>query len=53
MILNPQLLAKLFEGCIVKLASVVQDEHPKNSEAANYILPNKVSNISASTHLVK
>jgi len=38
-------LAKVFERCIVKLASVVRDEHLRNSEATYYVLPDEVSNI--------
>ena len=45
MISDPQLLAKVSERCIVKLAFVVRDEHPKNSEAAYYVLPGEFSNI--------
>jgi len=48
MISNPQLLAKIFEGHIIKLASIVRDEYPRNSKAAYYILTNNVSNISLS-----
>ena len=47
MISDPQLLAKVSERCIVKLAFVVRDEHPKNSEAAYYVLPGEFSNIFA------
>ena len=45
MIFDPQLLAKVFERCIVKLAFVVRDKHLRNSEATYYVLPDEVSNI--------
>ena len=48
MVSDPQLLAKVFEGRIIKLASVVRDEYPRNFEAAYYVLLDKVSNISLS-----
>ena len=48
MIPNPQLLTKLSEGCIVKLASVVWDEHPRNFEAKNYVLLDEIFDISFS-----
>jgi len=45
MISDPQLFAKVSKGCIIKLVSVVRDEYPRNSEAAYYVLSDKVSNI--------
>ena len=45
MIFDPQLLVKVFEGCIVKLAFVVRDEHPRNSKATYYVLLDEVSDI--------
>ena len=45
MIYDPQLIAKVSEGRIIKLASVVRDEYPMNSKATYYVLPNKISNI--------
>ena len=45
MVLNPQLLAKISECIIVKLFSIVKDEDPGDSEAANDTFPDEVSNI--------
>ena len=45
MISDPQLFAKVSERCLVKLASVVRDEHPKNSEVAYYVLLDKFYDI--------
>ena len=45
MISNPQLLAKVTERHIVKLASIIQNKNPRNSKVAYYVLPDKVSNI--------
>ena len=42
---DPQLLTKVSERCIVKLASVVQHKHPRNSKAAYYVLLNEVYDI--------
>ena len=38
----------IFEGHIIKLASVIRGEYPRNSKAANYVLLDEVSNISLS-----
>ena len=45
MISDPQLLAKVTERHIVKLASIIQNKNPRNSKAAYYVLPDKVSDI--------
>ena len=40
MILDPQLLVEIFECIIVELLSIVRDDDPGDSEAANDTLPN-------------
>ena len=45
MIYDPQLIAKVSEGRIIKLASVVRDEYPMNSKATYYVLLDEVSDI--------
>ena len=51
----------IFEGCIIKLASIIRGEYPRNPKTAYYILPEKISYIllsdlamgSISTHFIK
>ena len=44
-ILDSQLLAELFEGCVVKLASIVWDKHPKDSKMVDNVLLDEASDI--------
>ena len=51
----------IFEGHIIKLASVIRGEYPRNPKVAYYILPDKIFDILLSdpchglrsTHFVK
>ena len=45
MILNPQLLPKIFECIIVKLLSIIKDDDPRDFEVANDAPPDEASNI--------
>ena len=45
MVLDPQLLAEIFECVIVKLLSIVRDEDLGDFEAANDAFPNEALNI--------
>ena len=45
MILDPQLLAEIFVCIIVELLSIVRDDDPRDSEAANDSFPDEVLDI--------
>ena len=45
MVLDLQLLAKVFEHVVVELLSIIRDKDPGNSESANDALPNEATNI--------
>ena len=45
MILESQLLAKLSEGCVIKLAFIVWDEHSRDSKTVDIVLPDEASNV--------
>ena len=45
MVLDPQLLAKVFEYVVVELFSIVRDEDPRNPKSANDVLPDEATNI--------
>ena len=45
MVLDPQLLAEIFECIIIELLSIVKYEDPGDFEAANDAFPNKAPDI--------
>ena len=45
MILNPEVFTEVFEECVVKLSSIIENQHPGHSKPAYDIFPDKVLNI--------
>ena len=42
---DSQLLAELFEGCVIKLSSIVWDEYPRDSNTVDNVIPDEAFDI--------
>ena len=45
MILNPEVFTEVFEECVVKLSSIIENQHHGHSKPVYDIFPEKVLNI--------
>ena len=45
MILNPEVFTEVFEECVVKLSSIIGNQHPRHFKPTYDIFPDEVLNI--------